>query len=85
MNELRTYFYALDPAGRARFARAIGTTVGYMPQLINGVRLVNPETAMRAEIASAGVLRAEVLCPSAPWRQFLRVRAKRARRSTKAE
>jgi DNA-binding transcriptional regulator YdaS (Cro superfamily) len=79
MNEvLHRYFYALDAEQRQAFARGCRTSQGYITQMANGTRKIQPHTAMLMEITSGGQMRAEDLSPKAPWQRWFDFRASTA-------
>ena len=70
MDKLRAYLKSLPSAEQEAFAARCGTTLGYLRKALSVGQRISEGLAMRIEIESARTVRAEEICPEAPWSCF---------------
>jgi DNA-binding transcriptional regulator YdaS (Cro superfamily) len=61
---LKSYFYELSIEDREKFAKACGTTVGQLTQIMGNHRNCNPSLAINIERESNGKVICNDLCPN---------------------
>lgn len=71
MDTLRRYLNSLSVEAQRVFARAAGTTVGYLRKAISTGQLLGEGLCINIEKASGGMVRCEALRPDVDW-EYLR-------------
>lgn len=71
MDQLKQYLNGLkDPAKRATFLLATGTTLGYLRKVISQKKRMGIDLCIRIEVASLGRVRCEDLRPDVDWAMY---------------
>ena len=70
MDKLRAYLKTLTTEEQAAFALRCGTSLGYLRKALSVGQRISEGLAMRIEVESARSVRAEEICPEAPWSRF---------------
>jgi DNA-binding transcriptional regulator YdaS (Cro superfamily) len=71
MDKLRTYLNSMTPEKQEEFARACGTSLGYLRKAISADQQFDVQLCINIEEQSRGAVRCEDLRPKVRW-SFLR-------------
>ncbi|WP_244828459.1 YdaS family helix-turn-helix protein [Caballeronia sp. TF1N1] len=71
MDKLRTYLNSMTPEKQEEFARACGTSLGYLRKAISVAQKFDVQLCINIEEHSCGAVRCEDLRPKVRW-SFLR-------------